>query len=331
MDIDELRAARIADWERLDALSRRRSLTGAEADELVDRYQSAAADLSAITTDHGSTAIGEKLSVTLSRARRRFTGAPRNAWDVVAQFFVLRLPTALFRARWSTLAAAVLTLAISGALMIWLSHDTVALYQFASPAQIKQYSEHSFVEYYTKHPHEAFAVGVWTNNAFLALQCIAGGITGLYPIAVIVQNAVNIGIVGALMLWSGHGGEFFAYLLPHGLLELTSVFVAAGAGFQLFWSVVAPGPMARSTAVARAGRSLFTITIGIAISLFVSGMIEGFVTPSGLPAALKIAIGAIALLAFCAYAYGWGFIVTRRGASADLDSYSMGRTELVAG
>ena len=76
---------------------------------------------------------------------------------------------------------------------------------------------------------------------------------------------------------------FFGLILPHGLLELTAVFVAAAVGLRLFWSWVEPGPRTRLQAFAAEGRTAVAIAIGLVVVLLVSGVIEGFVTPSGLP------------------------------------------------
>ncbi len=94
------------------------------------------------------------------------------------------------------------------------------------------------------------------------------------------------------MLSVGKGGEFFSLILPHGMLELTAVFVAGGAGLRLGWSWIAPGARPRSVALAETGRATGVISLGLIGVLAVSGAIEAFVTPSGLPTAARIGIGA---------------------------------------
>src|SRR4051812_24750769 len=109
MDLDAYSEAHRDEWDRLDALGRRRSFSGREADELIERYQSGSTQLSAIKTVAGSTAQGDRLSVSLSRARLRFTGAGTNILRRVPLFFAVQLPAALYRLRWLTLAVAVAT------------------------------------------------------------------------------------------------------------------------------------------------------------------------------------------------------------------------------
>jgi hypothetical protein len=50
VDLDAYVLAHHAEWDRLDALSRKRRLDGRESDELVERYQRVATHLSTIRT-----------------------------------------------------------------------------------------------------------------------------------------------------------------------------------------------------------------------------------------------------------------------------------------
>src|SRR5699024_11669474 len=63
----------------------------------------------------------------------------------------------------------------------------------------------------------------------------------------------------------GHLDVFFGLILPHGLMELTAIFIAAAAGLKLFWAWVSPGPRTRSRALAEEGRALFTVALGLVV------------------------------------------------------------------
>jgi len=331
MDLDAYTSAHRDEWDRLDDLGRRREFTGREADELIERYQSGSTQLSAIKTVAGSTAQGDRLSVSLSRARLRFTGAGTNVFRQVPMFFAVQLPAALYRIRWLTLAVAVATVLIATLYALWISQDPAVMAALGENADLKKFVDEDFVNYYSENPAASFAGQVWTNNAWIAAQCIAFGILGIFVPYVIIGNAQNLGVSMAIMFDHQRGDVFFQYILPHGMLELTAIFVAAAAGLRIFWAWVAPGARTRAQSLAENGRSLITVAVGLVIVLFVSGVIEGFVTPAPWPVWVKIGIGAIALLAFLFYMLVIGGRAARAGATGDLDEFESGAKQLVAG
>ena len=74
-------------------------------------------------------------------------------------------------------------------------------------------------------------------------------------IYLLFQNVANLAMIGSIMIRHDHGGHFWGLISPHGLLELTAVFVAGGVGLRLFWSWIAPGDLTRSQSMAREGRT----------------------------------------------------------------------------
>ncbi|MBC7441812.1 MAG: stage II sporulation protein M [Ramlibacter sp.] len=330
MDLDAYSAAHRAEWDRLAELGSQRRLSGAQSDELIERYQAGATQLSAIKTTAGSTVQGDRLSVALSRARLRFTGAGANVVSQIPRFFVLQLPAALYRLRWLTLAVALVTFVVAGLYAVWVSEDPQVLANIGSDAQLQKLVNEDFVNYYSENPAASFTRQVWTNNAWIAAQCIAFGIVGVYVPYIVLQNAQNVGITAAVMFAYGKGDVFFLYIAPHGMLELTAIFVAAAGGLRIFWAWIAPGPRTRGQALAEDARALSTVAIGLMFVLLVSGVIEGFVTPAPWPWPVKIGIGAVALLAFLAYMVVVGGRAVRAGETGDLEEFDAGSTRIYA-
>ncbi|HEX5859587.1 MAG TPA: stage II sporulation protein M, partial [Microbacterium sp.] len=253
MDLDALTAARREEWARFDELTRMRRPTGAEVDELVTRYRAASADLAEMKTSAGRTPQGDHVSTLLARARLRLTGAPDNVLRQLPRFFALQLPAALYRLRWTTLVIAVAFVATASLVAAWIARDPAALASLGSQAQLEYYAQEEFAGYYTENPAAVFAGTVWTNNAWIAAQCVLFGITGVWPLMVLVQNAVGVGTAAAVMFAFDAGDVFVLFILPHGLLELTSIFVAGAAGLHIFWAWVAPGRRSRGESLAAAG------------------------------------------------------------------------------
>jgi uncharacterized membrane protein SpoIIM required for sporulation len=320
MDIDAFVAAHQGEWDRLDQLVRRRSrLTGAEVDELVVLYQRATTHLSMVRTSSPDPALIGRLTSTVSRARGVVTSAPASPSAALARFVLVAFPLAAWRTRWWTLAVAVSFTAVAAAIGAWVAGDPGVQAAIASPEEIRQLVEVDFEAYYSSEPAGSFAARVWTNNAWIAaLSLVFGGLLGLPVLWVMLQNALNVGISGGLMASADRLDLFFGLILPHGLLELTAVFVAAGAGLRLGWTIIDPGPRLRGTALGEEGRATFTLAIGLLVTLLVSGVVEAFVTPSGLPTAVRIGIGVTVLGAFLAYVGVLGARAERLGLDADL-------------
>jgi len=331
MDLDALTAARRAEWARLDELGRMRDLTGAEVDELVARYRSASADLAELKTAAGRSTEGDHLSTLLARARLRLTGTPDNVLRQVPRFFALQLPAALYRLRWTTLVVGLAFLAIGTLVAGWISRDPALLAALGDEMDLERYAQDDFVDYYSENPAAVFAGTVWTNNAWIAAQCVLFGITGVWPVMVIMQNAVGVGTAAAVLFAHGRGDVFLLYIAPHGQLELTCIFVAAAAGLHIFWAWVAPGARTRSEALAAAGRSLATVAVGLVLALALAGLVEGFVTGQPWPWPVKIGIGTVALGLFLWYMLVVGRRAVQRGETGDLTEYEAGTRRLVAG
>ena len=329
MDLDAFTAVHGPEWRRLDELTRRRRLDGAEADEIVRLYQAVATHLSTVRSAAPDPATVSRLSDLLGRARTRISGAHEPAWSDVVRFVVVSVPAALYRIRWWTVWVTVAFLAVALLAGFRVALDPDALASMGTPAEQEQYVSEAFASYYD--PQLSFAAMVWTNNAWICAQLVAFGVTGLWPVYVLLLNAVNVGAAGGLMAEHGELGLFLQLIAPHGLLELTCIFVAGAAGLRLFWAWVAPGPRRRAVALAAEGRALVTVAVGLTGALALSGLVEGFVTGSGLAWWLKIAIGAVALGAFLAYALVLGRRAVRAGETGDLDADRAGAVLPTAG
>src|SRR3954454_13939661 len=138
MDLDAYVAAHSSEWHRLEELTGRRRLSGAEADELVERYQQVATHLSVIRTSAPDPMLVAHLSSLLSRARNRAAGTRTGTWRGVRVFFLERFPAALYRLRWwwaGTLAANV---AVTAVMMLWLLEHPNVEQSLISPEQVDQ-------------------------------------------------------------------------------------------------------------------------------------------------------------------------------------------------
>ena len=320
MDLDAYVGAHLAEWRRLEELTRRRRLSGPESDELVERYQQVATHLSVVRTSAPDAGVIAYLSTLLSRARNRASGTRTGTWSGVRGFFVDRFPAALYRLRWWWLGTLAANVVVTAVIMLWLLGHPAVEQNLLSPSEVDQLVNNDFEGYYSEYAASHFAAQVWLNNAWVAARCIALGVLGLPVVLLLFTNVLNLGVIGSVMIRHDRGGLFWGLILPHGLLELTAVFVAGGVGLRLFWSWIEPGQLSRSKSMAKEGRTAITVSLGLVVVLFISGLIEAFVTPSGLPTWARIAVGVLAEAVFLAYVFVLGRRAVRRGETGDLSA-----------
>ena len=316
-------AAHRGEWDRLEQLLRRgsspRKLSVAEVDELVDLYQRTATHLSFVQSTGRDEALVGRLSSLVARGRGVVAGGRKASWSDAVRFLKVDFPAICYRTRWWWIGATAFALVIAFGVGTFIATSPEAQLAVAPPDVVKQLVEEDFENYYSSAPAQDFAAQVFTNNAYIAAQSIALGILlGIPVVLILVVNAVNVGVAGGLMAANDRAGLFFGLILPHGLLELTAVFVACGLGLKIGWTVIDPGGRTRSRALAEEGRALLTGALGLALVLFVSGLIEAFVTPSPLPTWARIGIGVVAEVAFLAYVFVLGRRAVKAGVTGDL-------------
>jgi uncharacterized membrane protein SpoIIM required for sporulation len=321
VDVDAFVLAHRPTWDRLEALvKRRRRLTGAEVDELVDLYQRVSTHLSMVRSASTDALLIGRLSSLVARARSAVTGAHAPLWSEFTRFFTVSFPVVVYQAwRW-WLGTAIGFLFVTVLIALWMSGNHEVQSSLKTPSEIEQLVNHDFVSYYSEHPAGSFFSQVWLNNWWVSAQCIAAAILLGIPIPwMLFQNAFNLAANAAFMFDAGKGDIFLGLILPHGLLELSVVFLAGAVGMRLGWSVVSPGNRPRTQVLAERGRGVVAVAIGLFGVLLVSALIEAFVTPAQLPTAVRIGIGVTAEIAFLTYIFHFGRKAARAGETGDID------------
>ncbi|HEV7934086.1 MAG TPA: stage II sporulation protein M [Actinomadura sp.] len=321
MDVDAFVAAHHQEWLRLERLiNRSRKLTGTEIDELVELYQRAATHLSTVRSSSPDPVLVGRLSSLVARGRAAVTGAQAPLWRDAGRFVTTSFPAAAYRMRWWWLGSALLGNALSLVLAIWVARNPEVQASISTPHEIRKLVEQDFAGYYTEHSASSFAFQVWVNNAWVSAQALIFGILlGIPTLFVLLQNQLNLGVIAGFMFANGKGGLFLGLILPHGLLELSAVYLACAAGLRLGWTVIDPGPRRRGQALAEEGRAAMSIAIGLVGVLLVSGLIEGFVTGWVHVTWLRIGIGVLAEATFLAYVIVFGRKAVRAGETGDAE------------
>ena len=330
MDIDRFLATNQPVWDRLGALTdrgmrHRNSLSAEELDELVRLYQRTSTHLSYVRTYYTDPALKARLTTLVGRAGTLVYGTRPRSWRTVGRFFTTTFPAAVWQARWFVAASAALTFGPALAVGVWIANSSKAL-DAAAPAALRQsYLSHDFASYYSSQPSAQFAAKVTTNNIQVAIQAFAGGILFCVLTAfILVTNGANVGFAAGLFTAAGQQARFYGLILPHGLLELTSVVLAGAAGLKLGWTLIDPGDRPRSVALAAEGRRAVTIVMGLFLTFLIAGSIEGFVTGSGLPTAARVTIGVVVEATFVTYLVVCGRAAAARGLTGALGEEDRG-------
>ena len=153
----------------------------------------------------------------------------------------------------------------------------------------------------------ALSSQIFTNNIRVTFLAIAGGIfAGLGTAAVTIFNGGFIGAIVGLTIENGSSGELLRLILPHGVLELSCIAVAATAGLRIGWALVDPGTLTRGESLRREARPAMELVLGTMPWLVLAGLVEGFVTGDlGLTGALLVGGGLGVLY--------WGLVIWRGG------------------
>jgi uncharacterized membrane protein SpoIIM required for sporulation len=324
MDIDRYIARNQPTWDRLGALTARgsrnvRRLAPDELDELLRLYQRVSAHLSYARTYYRDPALTAMLTRLVARAGAIVYGTRTRSLRTVGRFFALTFPAAVWHARRFVLVSCALTVLPALAMGLWLARSDAALDASAPAAVREAYVNGEFEDYYSSEPAEAFAAKVFTNNVQVGFLAFAGGVLVCVPTAyVLVFNGARLGVAAGLFAAVGQSGKFWGLVLPHGLLELTGVFIAGATGLMLGWSLVDPGDRPRAVALVEEGRRAIVIVIGLIAVFGTAGLIEGFVTGHVGSTVVRVGIGAIAEAAFLAYIVTQGRAAARRGLTGAL-------------
>jgi uncharacterized membrane protein SpoIIM required for sporulation len=321
MDIDRYIQTHDATWRRLQVLSGRAggcasSMSDGEVAELAGLYQRVSAQLSHVRSTYDDPGLILRLSRLLGEARVVIYQKRGNPLRAVVRFFSEVFPAAVWVTRRYIVVAFACFFLPAVAMGFWLANDTAVLDASVPPELQASIAESEFEDYYSSEAAQNFAGTVTVNNILVSFLAFSLGLVPvLGPVFILAYNGLNVGVMAAVMHHAGEGPQFWGLLTPHGLLEISSILIAGAAGLRISWAIVAPGDRTRGQALAEEGLRAVVIVVGLTLCFVVAGFIEGFVTPSGMPTALRVGVGVAVLATFVVYVVLLGGRAERRGLS----------------
>lgn len=301
MDTQRWIARRESDWKTLSNLLKRaerqglRSLSAAEIHHLASLYRSVSADLARARTQQVSNRLVKDLQDLTRRAYSQvYQGSRRQEWQAVWDFYRWGFPAAVQDAA-GYIALAIALFVGAGAVAWWLAWtDPAFMPLIVPPPIISQVRDNQELWMGSIVGIEPFASSsIMINNIRVSFAAIAGGITaGLFTAYIMLLNGCLIGAIGALVTQNNLAYPFWAFVFPHGALELPAIFIAGGSGFLLGRALLFPGPMRRVDALKHYGQHAARLVYGIIPLLVIAGVIEGFFSPNpSVPDGVKYLVG----------------------------------------
>ncbi|HEV2740443.1 MAG TPA: stage II sporulation protein M [Candidatus Elarobacter sp.] len=287
-----------------------RALAPAEIDELALAYRAATSDLAIARTRGEDPVIQDHLNRLTARAHSVvYVATARTGWSRFVDFVARGFPREVRRS-WApigfcTLVTVVSALVAYGSVSADPANVHALLPGMSLPPVDRALHDSNFG--FDRAFSPTVASEVITNNVRVAAIAFAGGMTGgLLTGWIILTNGLMVGALGAMYARAGFGADFWATIAPHGVIELSAIQIAGGAGLVLAGGYLRPGRARRGDALVVAARRAGTLVMGVALMLLVAGTIEGFITPQRLPIPVRGLIGAITAVGMLLYFLGSG-------------------------
>ncbi|NEQ75169.1 MAG: stage II sporulation protein M [Okeania sp. SIO2C9] len=311
MNINRWIRRREKNWQHLDSLLKQvekkglKSLPAAQIREMASLYRSVSADFARAKTHQ----VGNILEQDLQRLTTRgytqiYQGNQKQEWQAVWEFCRWGFP-AVVQKTWAYTAVATAFFLVGGLVAWWYSwQDPVFMSLIVPESLISQVRDRQELWMGSIVGVEPMAsTNIMINNLRVSFSAVAGGISGgIYTVYLLVFNGLLIGAIGALVGQHNLAVPFWAFVFPHGALELPAIFLAGGAGLLIARAILFPGKYARIDALKFYGFQAAQLVLGVVVLLVIAGIIEGFFSPSPLvPDIFKYIVGMGLFLFLCIY------------------------------
>jgi len=297
-------------WQRLEDLLKLldRSSLGRlgreEVRELARIYRRTASDLAIARAESRDPRLVNYLNSLVIRAHGRIYRADAQGGKRIRLFFTRELPRTFRRTwRYTFLSFSVFTLfAIIG--FVGTHYDPEFSELVGVSPQFREMNIETKTHWWEQlnEMNQQGASLIMANNIMVTIYTFAfGALLGIGTLIYLAMNGANIASVLALTYRAGFGNDLVTFMVGHGVVELSCIFIAGGAGLLIGSAMLMPGDLTRAAALKTRGMEAVRLMIGVAILLAVAGTIEGFISPAPIDPRIKYSVGAITGVAMYSY------------------------------
>ncbi|MCC6453960.1 MAG: stage II sporulation protein M [Caldilineaceae bacterium] len=300
MNLDEFLRQRSPVWQQLTAMLERvkrkpEQMTLDEIESLGRLYRMATADLALAQRDFPKQKITLYLNQLVGQAHTILYRSEPVGWRQLRRFAQIEFPQ-LYRGLLPYTSVAFALFAVAALVAfgaVWRDPDLI--YLIAGPNIAPLVNEVEQGKLWTEiapAARSAASATILTNNIQVTFTTFAGGITaGIFTVWILVMNGLSIGSIFGLLQAHELSAGLAEFVVAHGFVELSVIFVAGGCGLSIGDALLRPGLQSRAAALIQRARAAVQVILGCAPLLVGAGLIEGFVSPSGLPWWVKLAVG----------------------------------------
>ena len=304
--IDQRKSA----WQRLEDLlklldgSSLRRLHREEVRELGRIYRRTASDLAIARAESRDPRLINYLNSLVIRAHGRIYQAETQGGSRIKEFFVRDFPQT-FRRTWAytTLSFSVFALfSVIG--FLGTKYDPEFSELVGVPPAFREMKIETKTHWWEdlNDANQVGASSIFTHNIQVTIYTFAfGALFGVGTLFYLAYNGAVLASVLALTYRAGFGNDLLTFMVGHGVIELSCIFIAGGAGLLIGSALLMPGNLSRADALKSRGKQAVRLMMGVAVLLVIAGIIEGFISPAPIPAAMKYSIAAITGIALYSY------------------------------
>jgi uncharacterized membrane protein SpoIIM required for sporulation len=311
MPIDRFINERKNAWQRLEQLLHQldglhlRRLHREEVRELGRIYRRTASDLAIARAESRDPRLINYLNNLVIRAHGRIYRADAQGGRRVWNFFSRDFPQS-FRRTWRYTAVAAATFFIFGAIGFFGTRHDNDFSEFAYVSQGMRWTIEAKVRWWERinRANQVESTDIFTHNIKVTFYAFAlGALLGLGTLFSLAVFGCNTGAILALTYHAGFGNELVTFMVGHGVIELSCVFIGAGGGLLIGSAMVVPGDMTRADALKSRGMEAVRLIVGCVPLLVIAGIIEGFISPAPINPLIKFGIAGITGVALYSYLF----------------------------